>query len=291
MKSNKLIALLSIWLLALTCLYLYGFTYTIDTATPVGTDAPSVIDDRIRQAKAGWQERMNVDHVFALTGTEVSAANTGQHRQVEFDSPITKPTSATNKSWLYAKDVTAKAELHWEDEDGDEIQFTSGGVFNIGLLTSATITTPTLTSPVINTGVSGTAVLDEDTMASDSATQLATQQSIKAYIASQATDAIGAGVSKNKDTNYTAATSGTVVVEATITWTYNTEEYVTVLSDDLATPTTVVGKVGGKCVRADSQNNIVYHTLTVPIIKDKQYRIEDTGATAVINDITFYPNQ
>jgi len=181
-KSNKLIALLSIWLLALTCLYLYGFTYTIDTATPVGTDAPSVIDDRIRQAKAGWQERMNVDHVFALTGTEVSAANTGQHRQVEFDSPITKPTSATNKSWLYAKDVSAKAELHWEDEDGDEIQFTSGGVFNIGLLTSTTITTPTLTSPVLNTGVSGTAVLDEDDMTSDSATKLATQQSIKKYV-------------------------------------------------------------------------------------------------------------
>jgi len=33
----------------------------------------------------------------------------------------------------------------------------------------------------LNTDVSGTAVLDEDNMASDSATQLATQQSIKAY--------------------------------------------------------------------------------------------------------------
>ena len=41
--------------------------------------------------------------------------------------------------------------------------------------------TLTVTSPVINTGVSGTAVLDEDNMTSDSATQLATQQSIKAY--------------------------------------------------------------------------------------------------------------
>lgn len=40
----------------------------------------------------------------------------------------------------------------------------------------------TLTSPVINTGVSGTAILDEDDMASDSSTQLATQQSIKAYV-------------------------------------------------------------------------------------------------------------
>jgi len=43
----------------------------------------------------------------------------------------------------------------------------------------------TLTSPVINTGVSGTAILDEDNMASDSATKLATQQSIKAYVDSK----------------------------------------------------------------------------------------------------------
>lgn len=50
-----------------------------------------------------------------------------------------------------------------------------------GINQSCTLTGKTLTSPVLNTGVSGTAVLDEDNMASDSATQLATQQSIKAY--------------------------------------------------------------------------------------------------------------
>ena len=47
---------------------------------------------------------------------------------------------------------------------------------------TTTFTNKTLTSPVLNTGVSGTAVLDEDDMSSDSATQLATQQSIKAYV-------------------------------------------------------------------------------------------------------------
>ena len=40
----------------------------------------------------------------------------------------------------------------------------------------------TITSPVINTSVSGTAILDEDDLSSDSDTQLATQQSIKAYV-------------------------------------------------------------------------------------------------------------
>ena len=51
-------------------------------------------------------------------------------------------------------------------------------------VTNHTFTTPTLTSPVLNTAVSGSAVKDEDNMASNSATAVATQQSIKAYIAS-----------------------------------------------------------------------------------------------------------
>ena len=50
---------------------------------------------------------------------------------------------------------------------------------------SQTLTNKTLTSAVLNTGVSGTAVLDEDDMSSNSATQIPTQQSIKAYVDSQ----------------------------------------------------------------------------------------------------------
>ena len=54
-------------------------------------------------------------------------------------------------------------------------------------LTNKTLTAPTLTSAVLNTAVSGTAILDEDNMASDSNTQLATQQSIKAFVEAQVT--------------------------------------------------------------------------------------------------------
>jgi hypothetical protein len=49
-------------------------------------------------------------------------------------------------------------------------------------LTNKTFTSPTITSGVFNTGVSGSAFLDEDNMSSNSATALASQQSIKAYI-------------------------------------------------------------------------------------------------------------
>jgi len=50
-----------------------------------------------------------------------------------------------------------------------------------------TLTNKTLTSAVLNGTISGTSIKDEDNMASDSATHLATQQSIKAYVDSQVT--------------------------------------------------------------------------------------------------------
>ncbi len=52
----------------------------------------------------------------------------------------------------------------------------------VGTTNTQTLTNKTLTSAVLNTAVSGTAVLDEDNMASNSATKVATQQSIKAYV-------------------------------------------------------------------------------------------------------------
>ncbi len=54
-------------------------------------------------------------------------------------------------------------------------------------LTNKTLTTPQITSGVLNTGVSGSAIKDQDDMSSDSATHLATQQSIKAYVDAQVT--------------------------------------------------------------------------------------------------------
>ena len=52
-------------------------------------------------------------------------------------------------------------------------------------LTNKTLTSPTLTSPVLNGTLSGSAFKDEDNMASNSATAVASQQSIKAYVDSQ----------------------------------------------------------------------------------------------------------
>ena len=74
------------------------------------------------------------------------------------------------------------ADRTWTFVDG------SGGVMltdNADTSTAKTFPTPTITSPVLNTAVSGSAVLDEDDMSSNSATKVATQQSIKAYVDNQ----------------------------------------------------------------------------------------------------------
>jgi len=73
---------------------------------------------------------------------------------------------------------------------------------------SQTLTNKTLTSPVLNTGVSGTAILDEDNLASDSATKLATQQSIKAYVDGQVSGVSTSWVLEDDDGTEVTVASG-----------------------------------------------------------------------------------
>ena len=111
---------------------------------------------------------------------------------------------------------------------------------------SETLTNKTLTSAVLNTGVSGTAILDEDNMASDSATQLATQQSIKAYVDSQV--ATANELSELTDTNITSPADGALLFYDTGTskWIDN------VVSGDITIADTGVAAIGaGVIVNAD----------------------------------------
>jgi len=85
----------------------------------------------------------------------------------------------TNSATALATQQSIKA---YVDAQAHSVTATSTTTF-----TNKTLTSPVLTSPVINTGISGSAILDEDAMGTDSATQLATQQSIKAYVDSRHT--------------------------------------------------------------------------------------------------------
>lgn len=123
------------------------------------------------------------------------------------DNDTTIPTSAAVKDYVDTQvtaqdlDFTGDSGTGAVDLDSQSLIFVGGtGIdtsaldqkITIGvdssvatLAGSQTLTNKTLTSAVLDTGVSGTAILDEDNMASNSATQLATQQSIKAYVDAQ----------------------------------------------------------------------------------------------------------
>jgi len=74
---------------------------------------------------------------------------------------------------------------------------------------SQTLTNKTLTSAVLNGTISGTSIKDEDNMSSDSASHLATQQSIKAYVDSQV--ATADELSELTDTNITSPADGALL--------------------------------------------------------------------------------
>jgi len=73
------------------------------------------------------------------------------------------------------------------NDDGTMVQAAVTDLDTFFSATTKTLTNKTLTSPVLNGTISGTSIKDEDNMASDSASHLATQQSIKAYVDAQIT--------------------------------------------------------------------------------------------------------
>ena len=108
------------------------------------------------------------------------------------DSAILPPSQQSVKAFVTSGTVTQSNKsiaLGSNTVTGTTAQFNTALTDNdfATLAGSETLTNKTLTSPVLNTGISGTAFKDEDNMSSDSATAVASQQSIKAYVDSQVT--------------------------------------------------------------------------------------------------------
>jgi len=100
-----------------------------------------------------------------------------QNTDVGTDSTDFEINTGGSSATLDTTGLTVDRTFTFPDED-DEVA---------GIDSTQTFTNKTVTSIVLNTEVSGTAILDEDDLVSDSATQLATQQSIKAYVDTQTT--------------------------------------------------------------------------------------------------------
>ena len=106
------------------------------------------------------------------------------------DSAILPPSQQSTKAFVTSGTVTLSNKsinLGSNTLTGTTAQFNTALSDNdfATLAGSESLTNKTLTSPVINTAISGTAFKDEDDMSSDSATAVASQQSIKAYVDQQ----------------------------------------------------------------------------------------------------------
>ena len=108
------------------------------------------------------------------------------------DSAILPPSQQSTKAFVTSGTVTLSnksIDLSSNTLTGTTAQFNTALSDNdfATLAGSETLTNKTLTSPVLNTSISGTAFKDEDDMSSNSATAVASQQSIKAYVDAQLT--------------------------------------------------------------------------------------------------------
>ena len=101
----------------------FSFTWNATFETqPADTEALSLGAGRIRDLKAAISERGEIDHNWD------GGVDDGQHKKITFGAPLgAHPTNAANLGFVYTKDVSAKVELHWIDEDGNVIILTSGG--------------------------------------------------------------------------------------------------------------------------------------------------------------------
>jgi hypothetical protein len=115
-------------------------------------------------------------------GTGIDTSGSGNTLTVDIDSTV---ATLTGSQTLTNKTLTAPV-ISTISNTGTVTLPTSTDTL-VGRATTDTLTNKTLTSPTLNGTISGTSIKDEDNMASDSASHLATQQSIKAYVDSQVT--------------------------------------------------------------------------------------------------------
>ena len=158
-------------------------TDTLDTLRTTFNSTAGDVGDIASLLNASGIIASSTDIVEAVTAmnTEVTAIKNGT---AVFETKITFEGATANdfETILLITDPTADRTITFPDASGTVSTTTATETF-----TNKTLTSPTLTSPVLNTALSGSAFLDEDNMASNSATKLASQQSIKAYIDAVAT--------------------------------------------------------------------------------------------------------
>ena len=215
---------------------------TLTAGIVTGSEISNVVEDTTPQL--GGDLDMNGNDIVTTSNADIDLAPNGTGKVVVKGN--TNPGTIVLNCESNSHGQTVKSQPHSASVTNVLTLPAGGDQEIVGTTSTQILTNKTLTSAVLNTSVSGTAVLDEDNMSSDSATQLATQQSIKAYVDSQV--ATANELSELTDTNITSPADASLLFYDTGTskWIDN------VVSGDITIADTGVAAIGsGVIVNAD----------------------------------------
>ena len=119
MKKNKEFPYLALAFLVLWCPVFMG-AWNKDkpsSSTSLRNSNPEMLANQ-----SALETSFGAHHEFSTGGT-----NSGDNLRIKFNAPISTPTNAANKLFIYGKDVSSVIEAHILDESGNELQITSGG--------------------------------------------------------------------------------------------------------------------------------------------------------------------
>ena len=159
-------------------------SYTVDTNTYLTSIPSSYLQNLSEDTSPQLGGDLDMNSKFISSGV-LGIKNTGSQSELRLFCEV--------NNYHYAA-IQAPAHSVFSGNVVLTLPAAAGSQSLVGTTETQTLTNKTLTSAVLNTGVSGSAILNENNMASNSSTQLATQQSIKAYVDSSVASAGGGDI-------------------------------------------------------------------------------------------------
>lgn len=162
---------------------------------PEGSQSANLTDDFLRQWRLDNEERLKEMFYGFNADSNIAPENEAGIKKLKLFPQSASPTTDSGYGFIFAKTVAGVIEVFYKDGNGNEIQLTSAG--NLKATNNLIVDgTSTLTGNVTASGkldvignidptsyeTTNGGFIDEDSMATDSAVKVASQQSIKAYV-------------------------------------------------------------------------------------------------------------
>ena len=103
-----------------------AYTYELDTSKPAGGEERKLGDDRIRETRQAFVERLQEDHKF-VQGDDASEEDIGYHKKSSYIDQADDPATYTKGGVGYTK----SGDKYFRDKEGNVIRITKDGVLNV----------------------------------------------------------------------------------------------------------------------------------------------------------------